>query len=171
MAEQGFGKFKSVGEFLESYKAAEEREAAEAEKELPFDERVRRRRARERARAVVEVSAKLHKREPDDTDGDQHVRLRITVTELIEGNPSVNADVERVLDSGEDVFVAIRIGDSMGITEPIQGLVAGVGLNLKGEWIPKERAQSHGGEPMSVLHFTHHPLGFICVETPAKCYS
>ncbi|HJZ53309.1 MAG TPA: hypothetical protein VKE74_00030 [Gemmataceae bacterium] len=171
MANQGFGKFKSVGEFLESYKAAEEREAAEAEKELPFDERVRRRRQRERERAVVEVSATLRQREPDDTDGDQHVRLLITVTELIEGNPAVNADVVRVLDSEEDVFVAIRIGDSMGIMEPIKGLVAGVGLNLKGEWIPRDKASAHGGRPMSVLHFTHHPLGFICVEEPAQCYS
>src|SRR5208337_990760 len=111
MADQGFGKFKSVGAFLESYKAAEEREQAEAEKELPFEERVRRR--RERTRSVVEVTATLHEREPDDTEGDQHVRLLITVTELLEGNPAVNDDVERVLNAGEDVFVAIRIGDSM----------------------------------------------------------
>jgi hypothetical protein len=40
-----------------------------------------------------------------------------------------------------------------------------------GEWIPRDRAQSHGGEPMSVLHFTHHPLGSMCVKEPAKCYS
>jgi endonuclease G len=169
MANQSFGKFKSVGEFLESYKAAQEQERAEAEKELPFEERVRRR--REQTRKVVEVAAKLRQREPDDTDGDQHVRLLITVTELLEGNPAVNADVERVVDAGDDVFVAIRIGDSMGITEPIQGLAAGVGLDLKGEWIPRDRAQAHGGRPMSVLHFTHHPVGFICVEEPAACYS
>jgi hypothetical protein len=171
MASHTFGKFRSVGEFLENYKAAEEREAAEAERELPFEERVRRRRQRAQTRNVVEASATLRVREADDTDGDQHVRLRITVTELLEGAPAVNADVTRVLGSGEDVFVAIRIGDSMGILEPIEGLVAEVGLHLRGEWIPRERAQSHGGEPMSVLHFTHHPLGFICVETPARCYS
>jgi endonuclease G len=138
---------------------------------LPFDEKVKRQRQRLKERAVVEVSTSLRKREPDDTDGDKHVRLLITVSELAEGNPSVNADIERVVKGGEDVFVAIRIGDSMGIMEPIRGLVAGVGLNLKGEWIPKERAQSLGGEAMSVLHFTHHPLGFICVEEPAQCYS
>ena len=169
MADQGFGKFKSVGEFLESYKAAEEREQAEAEKELPFEERVRRR--RERTRSVVEVSATLRDREPDDTEGDQHVRLLITVTELLEGNPAVNDDVQRVLDSSEDVFVAIRIGDSMGITEEIKGLVAGAGLDLKGEWIPKSKATAHGGQAVSVLHFTHHPVGFICVDEPAACYS
>lgn len=87
MANQSFGRFDSVGEFLESYKAAQEQEAAEAEKELPFEERARRR--RERARAVVEVTAKLKNREPDDTDGDQHVRMLVTVGELVEGSTSV----------------------------------------------------------------------------------
>jgi endonuclease G len=167
MASQPFGKFKSVGEFLESYKAARERERAEAEKELPFEERVRRR--REQTRNVVEVSAKLRRRE--DGGGDLHVQMLITLTGLLEGSPAVNADVERVLAAGEDVFLAVRTGDSMGITEPIQGLVTGVGLDVKGEWIPQDQAFAHGGRAMSVLHFTHHPVGFICVEEPAKCYS
>ncbi|HKM55851.1 MAG TPA: hypothetical protein VJY33_20770 [Isosphaeraceae bacterium] len=169
MADQAFGKFKSVGEFLESYKAAEERELAEAEKELPFEERVRRR--RQQTRSIVEVAAKLREREPDDTEGDQHIRLLITVAELLEGNPAVNGDVERVIDSGEDVFVAIRIGDSMGITDEIKGLDPGAGLDLKGEWIPKSKATAHGGQAVSVLHFTHHPVGFICVDEPAACCS
>ncbi len=168
MADQSFGKFKSVGEFLESYKASQEREAAEAEKELPFEEKVRRR--REQTRSVVEVAATLKHREPNDTDGDQHVRLIITVSELLEGNPAVNPDVQRVLDEGDDVFVAIRIGDSMGITKTILGLVDGVGLDLKGEWIPRDKAQAHGGRAISVLHFTHHPVGFICVDEPSACY-
>jgi endonuclease G len=169
MAHQGFGRFKSIDEFLESYKAAQERQRAEAESELPFDERVRRR--REQVRHVVEVAAKLRLREQDGAGESQHVRLRITVTELLEGDPAVNADVSRALNTGDDVFLAIRIGDSMGITRPIEGLVVGVGLDVKGEWIPRDQAQAHGGEAMSVLHFTHHPLGFICVEDPAQCYS
>jgi hypothetical protein len=169
MADKSFGKFKSVDEFLESFKAAQEHERAEAEKELPFEERVQRR--RQQTRNVVEVAAKLRKQEADGTGAAQHVRLLITVTELLEGNPAVNDDVQRVLQSGDDVFLAVRIGDTMGITKPIEGLVAGVGLDVKGEWIPRDKAQAHGGEPMSVLHFTHHPLGFICVAEPAACYS
>jgi endonuclease G len=169
MSHRGFGKFKSIDEFLESYKAARERERAEAEKELPFEERVRRR--REQVRHVVEVAATLREREPDGTGESQHIRLRITVAELLEGDSAVNADVQRVIESKDDVFLAIRVGDSMGIGKPIEGLVTGVGLDVKGEWIPREKAQAHGGEPMSVLHFTHHPLGFICVEEPAACYS
>ena len=136
-----FWEFKSIDEFLESYKAAQEQERTEAEKELPFDERVRRR--REQTRNVVAVSAKLREKEAEGTGQSEHVRL----------------------------FLAVRIGDRMGITKPIQGLVAGVGLRVQGEWIPREKAQAHGGRPMSVLHFTHHPLGFICVEVPAACYS
>jgi endonuclease G len=167
MADQAFGKFKSIDEFLESYKAAQERERVAAEKELPFEERVRRR--REQTRNVVEVAAKLRQRE--DAGGDLHVQMLVTVTELLEGNPAVNADVERVLDTADDVFVAVRVGDTMGITEPIRGLVAGVGLDLKGEWIPRDQAFAHGGRAVSVLHFTHHPVGFICVEVPAACYS
>jgi endonuclease G len=120
-------------------------------------------------RNVVEVGGKVRVRE--DGGGDLHVQLLVTVTELLEGNPAVNDDVERVLDGGEDVFVAIRVGDSMGITKSIQGLAAGVGLDLKGEWIPRDQAQAHGGRAVSVLHFTHHPVGFICVAEPAACYS
>lgn len=118
---------------------------------------------------MVEVGGKVRVRE--DGGGDLHVQLLVTVTELLEGNPAVNDDVERVLDGGEDVFVAIRVGDSMGITKSIQGLAAGVGLDLKGEWIPRDQAQAHGGRAVSVLHFTHHPVGFICVAEPAACYS
>jgi endonuclease G len=134
---------------------------------LPFEERVQRR--REQTRSIVEVTARLRERE--DNGNDLHVALLITVTELKEGDPAVNDDIQRVLDGGEDVFVAIRVGDGMGITRPIVGLKDGVGLDLKGEWIPKEKAFAHGGRPLSVLHFTHHPLGFICVDEPAACYS
>ena len=74
---------------------------------------------------------------------------------------------------GEDVFVAIRIGDRMGILNPpTEGLDAGDAVHLRGEWIPRDRAQAHGGEAMSVLHFTHHPIGFLCIETPSeRCFS
>lgn len=167
MAEQGFGKFKSIDEFLESYKAAEVSEQAESEQDLPFEEKVRQRSLQ--TRAVVEVAAKLRERE--DGGNDLHLALLITVTEVKSGNDEVNDDVQRVLTSGDDVFLAVRVGDGMGITKPIVGLTAGVGLDVKGEWIPKEKAFAHGGRALSVLHFTHHPLGFICVDEPAACYS
>ena len=166
MAGRTFGKFASIDEFLESYKAAQEKALDDAEKEMPFEEKVQHRRTQ--TRNVVEVSAKLHKLESDGQS--LHVQMLITIAELLVGNAAVDADVQRVLAGNEDVFLAVRVGDSMGISKPIQGLVVGVGLKVQGEWIPRDKAFSHGGEKMSVLHFTHHPLGFICVETPAECY-
>jgi endonuclease G len=118
---------------------------------------------------VVEISATIRVREPDDNDGDRHQRLLVTVTEIFESDPDVDDDLQRCFSTGEDVFVAIRFGDRMGILRPVPGLEAGIELDLKGEYIPKDRAASHGGEAVSVLHFTHHPVGFLC--TPDECFS
>lgn len=166
MANRKFGKFASIDAFLESYKSAQENALTDAEKDMPFEEKVQNRRTQ--TRPVVEVSAKLHTLESDGQS--LHVQMLITIEEVLKGNAAVADDVQRVLTNNEDVFLAVRVGDSMGITKPIVGLVAGVGLKVQGEWIPKDKAFAHGGEKMSVLHFTHHPLGFICVETPAACY-
>ena len=117
------------------------------------------------------MEARLNVREPDDTDknGGKHYRLRIAVSKILKDDPDVTKDLKNAKSTGRDVFVAIRFGDSMGILEPVKGLDKGVTLHLKGEWITKDKAQSHGGAKMSVLHFTHHPLGFIC--TQVKCYA
>ena len=168
MADQGFGKFKSVGDFLDSYRAAEEAEQVDREAGLPFEEQVQQRRALS-GRNVVEVKAKLRQRTDDGNVS--HLELLITLTALTQGNPAVDDDIRRVLQDGEDVFVAIRVGDPSGITKPIVGLVDGVGLDVKGVWIPEDQAYAHGGKKLPVLHFTHHPLGFLCVDEPAACYS
>ena len=166
MALRKFGKFASIDAFLESYKASQEKALTDAEKDMPFEEKVQNRSTQ--TRNVVKVSAKLDKLESDGHS--LHVQMLIKVVEVLKGNAAVADDVQRVLTDDEDVFLAVRVGDSMGITKPIVGLVAGVGLKVQGEWIPRDKAFAHGGEKLSVLHFTHHPLGFICVETPAECY-
>jgi endonuclease G, mitochondrial len=43
------------------------------------------------------------------------------------------------------------------------GIKKNVELHIRGEWIPRDKAYEHGGENMSVLHFTHDPLGYICI--------
>jgi endonuclease G len=169
MPQRSFGKFKSIDAFLDSYKASREIERARAEEGLPIEER--RQRRRQQTRDVVEVSATLRVREDEGGASSQHIQMLINVTELLEGDPEVNDDVERVMQGHEDVFLAVRVGDSMGITRPIEGLDDGAGLKLRGQWIPKDHAFAHGGEKMSVLHFTHHPVGFICVDKPPACYS
>jgi endonuclease G len=93
----------------------------------------------------------------------------VHVTGILVNDKDVAADVKDAQATERDVFVAIRIGDAMGIQEPIKGLTKGSQLHLRGEWITREKAKAHGGERMSVLHFIHHPIGFIC--TTVKCYS
>ncbi len=161
-----FGKFPSFGKFIESLEAARQIEERELEQGLSIAaQRSRRRQTRD----IVEVAAKINKREPDDVDGDRHYRLLVTIAEIVESDPDVDADLHHNLAEKSDVFVAIRYGDRMGIMEPIEGLDEGATLHLRGEWITKERAREHGGRVLSVLHFTHHPIGFVC--TVEKCFS
>ncbi|MFN0054656.1 MAG: hypothetical protein ACKV0T_20990, partial [Planctomycetales bacterium] len=124
-----------------------------------------------RQRDVVEVSATIKVKEPDDNDpnGGKHHRFIIRVVKILKSDPDVATDLNKSLTAALDVFVAVRIGDSLGIPSPIPGLKAGLVLHLQGEWIPKAKARAHGGRNMSVLHFTHHPLGFVCL--PTKCFS
>jgi hypothetical protein len=165
-----FGKFASLSDFLESYKAAEKKKflkpllsgaPALSLKKIKTAQK-------KKQRDVVEIEATLKVREPDDVSGDKHYHLRIVVTKIIVDDPDVSKDLKDAKAKAREVFVAIRFGDSMGVQEEIKGLKAGAALKLKGEWITKEKALAHGGEKMSVLHFTHHPLGFVC--TPVKCY-
>ena len=161
-----FGKFPSFARFIESYEVARQRDAAERERDMTFEQRVE---ARRTERNIVEVDTTIDTREPDDVDGDKHYRLRVRIDDVLQGDPDVDADIKRCVDGRLDVFVAIRYGDRMGILTPIPGLDPGTKLRLKGEWIPRDQAQNHGGEKVSVLHFTHHPIGFTC--TPQKCFS
>jgi endonuclease G len=59
----------------------------------------------------------------------------------------------------------------MGILKPVPGLEKGRVAHLRGEWITAAQAHGHGGERLAVLHFTHHPIGFVCTEHPERCYS
>jgi len=169
---QKFGKFSSLSAFLESYKAAEKRELLKPiVAEAPALGAKKIKQLQKQKRNVVEVNSNLRVREPDDLDsaGGKHYRLRLQVIKVLANAPAVSTDVKDAQTTGRDIFVAIRFGDAMGIQEKIKGLTVNAHLHLKGEWITKEKAQSHGGEKISVLHFTHHPVGFICTEV--KCYA
>ncbi|MBL7881476.1 MAG: hypothetical protein JNN23_16715 [Chryseobacterium gambrini] len=163
-----FGKFKSIEDFLISYKKAENKEFLDLLKKT--DRSLQPILLRERKnRNIAEVDAVTIEHQPDDTDGDKHIHLKINVSGIIDASTVVLNDVEKCKNEKLPVFVSVRYGDKMGIEEPInEGLEEGGTLHLRGEWIPADKAYSHGGERMSVLHFTHHPLGFIC--TSSKCY-
>ena len=163
-----FGKFDSFEAFLASYIAARRVDDLAETAGLPEDAALARRRRR-RARDVVELRSRVLEYLGTESAGAQHQHLIINVTELLENDPDVADDLARVIEAQERVFVSIRFGDRMGIPDEVPGLVEGVSLRLRGEWIPREEAYAHGGERLSVLHFTHDPLGFVC--TPAACYS
>jgi hypothetical protein len=168
-----FGRFPSVGAFLISYEAALQAEAQEADTALPTLAAKIQKQRNQRSLVEAKATVLIHEPNDDDPDGGQHLRLRINLDSVSSSDERVNTDVQRCLTSRDEVFVAVRIGDSMGILNPpTTGLEAGDQLHLRGEWIPRERAYSHGGRKVSVLHFTHHPIGFICTVAPTeKCYS
>lgn len=76
-------------------------------------------------------------------------------------------DIENVLDGGENpvekkVFVAARYGDKSGLKEPVRDLAPGNPIVLRGKYIPTDEAYKTGDNPgFPVLHFTHHPVGYI----------
>lgn len=57
--------------------------------------------------------------------GDKHYQLLVSIAEIVESDPDVDADLHHNLAEKSDVFVAIRFGDRMGIIKPIEGLDKG----------------------------------------------
>ena len=164
-----FGKFENIDAFLESYKSVKARELSTEVESLPRGAQLDFVRTTQ-DRDIVEVNATVKQHYPDEKGkGVIHYQLLIMVTSIRLSDPDIKKDIDRCLKSHEPVFVAIRYGDTAGISKPIQsGIEPGSKLDIKGEWIPKDKAYAHGGEKMSVLHFTHKPVGFIC--TSQKCY-
>lgn len=157
---RGYGRFDSFDSFLNSY----EKTRANLEEVTPNLQTLEAKK-KLRERDVVDIDAVIV--EYSGLEGDhQHAILNITT--INQNDPDVQNDLNRVLDDKERVFLAIRFGDHLGLPNPIPDLAKNVILHLKGEWIPRDKAYNHGGEKMSVIHFTHHPLGFVC--TPAQCF-
>lgn len=158
-----FGKFASFEEFISSYEAAQRAKEEAALKGLSFAAR-RVNAKRPKHRNVVEVEAMIAQRFPDDEVKPKHHHLHIEVTKLIESDEHVDRDVNRVLQEKDHVFVAIRYGDRMGIPKAVPGLEQGALITIQGEWITRDDAYEHDGERLSVLHFTHHNLGFVSLN-------
>ena len=159
-----FGKFDSVEAFLSSYEATRLAEVARSEEGLGLEAR-REKRRKPKQRDVVDVDAEIIEKQKGDTNPKDgfHYHLKVKVTKVYLTDPDVDADLEAHLANGTPVFVSIRWGDRMGIPDRIEGLDQGTTVGLKGEYITADRAYAHGGEKLSVLHFTHHPLGYVIV--------
>lgn len=158
----GFGQFDSFEAFLTAYTRAQAIEAQQEEALLELEARRKQMRKR-RERDVVEIEALVAQYLGiDNNGGDHHQHVMLTVTRSIEGDIDVNDDIQRVIANQEEVFLSIRFGDRLGLPRSVPGVQNGSMLRLRGEWITRDRAYAHGGERMSVLHFTHHPIGFVC---------
>jgi endonuclease G len=156
-----FGKFPSLEAFLVAYEADRRTREREEEAGLPLAERMAR---RPKQRDVVEIDCTIAEVMPDDTKGSKHVQLQVVLTGVIESDADVDADIQGHLASHAHVFVAIQYEDHQTkIRGPIPGLIEGADIRLRGEWITAERARAVGGKKLSVLHFTHAPIGFVMV--------
>lgn len=153
----GFGKFPSLEAFLAAYEA--DRRMGERAKALDLSATARMTRRR-KDRDVVEVDCKIAQVEPDDTHGSKHVRLQVELIDVIESDRDVDDDVRSHLASHARVRVAIEYDKHH---PEIPGLVADVDIRVRGEWITADRAYAIGGDRLSVLHFTHAPIGFVVV--------
>jgi hypothetical protein len=91
-----------------------------------------------------------------DHSGAEHQHLLIRIEKVLSvkgGDPSMVVG---------EVFVATRFGDGMGLSQPIPDLQEGQSIEMQGEYIDKNHAYPSVGNPGdAVLHFTHHPVGFV----------
>jgi endonuclease G len=164
-----FGKFENIEEFLSSYVQHEEQKRMEYLHSLPIEEQIAVLSAVQPV-DVAEVKATIKEREPDDKSSPKHYQMIVVLDQIINSSPGIKNDIQLCKKNHLPVFVAVRFGDRQGINQAItSGMSKGDKMHFKGEWITRDKATKHGGEKMSVLHFTHHPLGFTC--TVKKCYS
>ena len=84
----------------------------------------------------------------------QHLILNNIKVESAKGMPPG-------LQVSERIFVAIRFGDDEGLADPIP-FVQDQLTRMQGEYIDSAQAYPTQDNPgLSVLHFTHHPVGFV----------
>jgi hypothetical protein len=98
----------------------------------------------------VTVEATVVKVLPDDEKGAKHQRFLIHIDKVLENPKSVPVDTKG------NVLVALRYGDKDGIPERLH-LEHAIGkhMELKGMYVPND------GDKDPVLHFTHHPVGYV----------
>lgn len=89
-----------------------------------------------------------------DHKGIFHQHFFVNIKQVLEGN--------KVIVEDKMTFVAVHYGDSEGIAEPLPDLFPGKKITIRGKYIPSDEAYQTADNPgLPVLHFTHHPLGYI----------
>ena len=109
---------------------------------------------------VITVSAKIADEFihcAPDHKGKEHQHFYIYLEEIQEGDASLVDDTT--------IFVAVHYGDAEGIAEPIPNLNPGQPIIIKGKFVPARQAYKTEDNPgFPVLHFTHHPIGYIIYD-------
>jgi hypothetical protein len=99
---------------------------------------------------------------PENHHGADHQHFTIKIEEVIDLKAAPFAPDTLV---GQFVFIAVRFGDGMGLQNPIPGLSEDTPIEIQGEYISAAEAypteDNDSQPPLPVLHFTHHPMGFL----------
>lgn len=105
----------------------------------------------------IHVKAVIKTVEPDaQVHGVNHHHLLIHEIQVLDAQGTSPAVIP------DELFCAIRYGDSLGLPGPIPGLQAGQPIELQGEYVDKNHIYPSIGNPGdAVLHFTHHPVGYV----------
>lgn len=92
-----------------------------------------------------------------DHKGRMHQHFYINIKELLSGH-------EEMIDT-KLTFVSVYYGNEEGLKEPVPNIEPGKSIVIKGKYIPASKAYKTEDNPgFAVLHFTHHPLGYIEYE-------
>ena len=98
---------------------------------------------------------------PENHHGANHQHFVIKIDQVLKFEGGVQNLV------GTEVFVAVRFGDNEGLAQEIPGLQAGQPIEAQGEYIPEASAYptaDNVNPVLPVLHFTHHPVGYVKYE-------
>lgn len=92
-----------------------------------------------------------------DLKGTMHQHFYISINEVLEGD-------KKLIDNNT-VFVAVHYGDEDGLKDPVPNLQPGRPIVIKGKFVPTSQAYRSDDNPgYPVLHYTHHPIGYIVYE-------
>ena len=128
---QAFGKFESLGAFLDSYKSAEKKSFKKTLKDMTVAESAT---AMKKQRSVVEVNATIAVKEPDDTDaaGGKHIRMQIQLTKIVQNDAAVSVDVKDALAKAGCIAEDLAVGDIAFTVVILGGAVKEVDAELEG---------------------------------------
>lgn len=99
---------------------------------------------------------------PGNHHGANHQHFTVKIDDVIsfEGSQDGPDSIK-----GQIVFVAVRFGDDEGLDSQIPDLGENTPIEIQGEYIKQAAAyptqDNDGPNRLPVLHFTHHPVGFI----------